>query len=358
MTITANILKTILGQQTDTTPIWLMRQAGRYLPEYRALRAKAGSFLNLCKTPSLACNATLQPLKRFNLDAAIIFSDILTIPDALGLGLEFHENHGPYFNKTISNSRQVNNLPEISPEDDLAYVLTAITYSKQELQPGIPLIGFCGSPWTLACYMIEGRSKTNFATARQAMQRQEPWLTELLKKLAKIVARHLQAQINAGADIVMIFDTWGSILSLQEYQQYSLPYIQFINKQLKQQQNTPIILYIRGNLERLLLLKTADPLTNCDVISVDQEIDLRTARAHLGSNFKLQGNLAPHVLLEKPQIIRQEVAKILAAYGHGPGHIFNLSHGITPNIPPEHVAILVDAVHELSAQYHISPSIL
>lgn len=343
------LLRAIWREPVDVTPIWIMRQAGRYLPEYRAVRKKAGSFLSLCKTAELACEVTLQPLRRFALDAAILFSDILTIPDAMGLGLQFKAGEGPYFERPIRCVEDVNKIIIPEPHVHLDYVLTAIRLIQQELNGKVPLIGFCGSPWTLASYMVEGRGKTAFEQVKRAVKNKELWLHQLLDKLAQAVALHLNAQIVAGVQVVMLFDTWGSILDMEDYQIFSLHYIQQIISNLHRQyqgQRIPVILYSRG--ERLQLMAQS----GCDAIGFDWQVNLHKAREQLGGLMALQGNLDPQFLLQSPDIIRQKVASILEEYGRGSGHIFNLGHGITPDVPPEHVAVLVDAVHELSRKYH------
>jgi len=340
------LLRTIRREPVDMTPIWIMRQAGRYLPEYRELRKKAGSFMQLCKTPELACEVTLQPLARFPLDAAILFSDILTIPDAMGLGLSFHEGEGPKFEKPIQSSRDIQNLPIPEPETKLCYVLDTIQLIQKELAGKVPLIGFCGSPWTLATYMVEGRANKNFPLIQSLLQQDPALLHTLLDKLAQAVAAHLNAQIRAGVNAVMIFDTWGGILETEKYQQYSLHYIQQIINQLLP--NIPIILFTKSGGQWLNLMAN----TGCHVLGVDWQVNLTLARQQVGQRVALQGNLNPAVLYESPETIRQEVARILQEYGKGSGHIFNLGHGIEKDVPFEHVAVLVDSVHELSQKYH------
>lgn len=342
-------LRTISGETVDYTPIWIMRQAGRYLPEYRKLRGEAGSFMALCKTPELACEVTLQPLRRFDLDAAILFSDILTIPDAMGLGLEFREGEGPHFERPVRCLEDVKIIDIPDPDVHLHYVLEAIRLIQRELNGKVPLIGFCGSPWTLASYMVEGKGKTSFAIIKSAIERKEPWLTLLLEKLAKAVTLHLNAQIAAGVQAVMIFDTWGDILNLEDYRAYSLKFTQQIVKGLHREykgQRIPVILYTRG--KRIEVMKEA----GSDVLGVDWQVNLGQARQQLGSGVSLQGNLDPEFLRQSPEIIRKKVAEILEEYGPGSGHVFNLGQGITPDINPDHVKVLVDAVHELSAKYH------
>jgi len=344
-----SLLRAIWHESLEFTPIWIMRQAGRYLPEYRKIREKAGSFMALCKTPDLACEVTLQPLRRFNLDAAILFSDILTIPDAMGLGLEFTEGEGPVFARPVRNMEEVKELIIPDPDVHLYYVLEAIRLIQRELNGKVPLIGFCGSPWTLACYMVEGRGKTSFSIIQSAIERKEAWLLLLLDKLAKAVSLHLNAQIKAGVQVVMLFDTWGNILLGEHYQTYSLYYIQQVIAHLHREyegQRIPIILYSRGNRVASMLE------LNCDVLGVDWNVNLKEARAQVGNRMALQGNMDPDFLRQSPKVIQKKVAEILQEYGPGSGHIFNLGQGITPDISPDHVAVLVDAVHELSRGYH------
>ncbi len=345
------LLKTIRREPIDRTPIWIMRQAGRYLPEYRAIRQQAGSFLTLCKTPELACEVTLQPLKRFPLDAAILFSDILTIPDAMGLGLHFVEGEGPQFERPLTTARAIDALGVPDPEQSLRYVLDAIRLIQQELSGSVPLIGFCGSPWTLATYMIEGRSNKEFPAIRKMLREEPALLHKLLTILAKSVAEHLNAQIKAGVQAVMIFDTWGGMLPTADYQMFSLHYVQQILQQLiREHQGTsvPVILFTKGGGAWLELMTE----TGCNVLGVDWQVNLTEARKRVGEKVTLQGNLNPGVLLQSPDDIQQHVARILAEFGKGSGHIFNLGHGITPDVPPENVAVLIDAVHSLSRQYH------
>lgn len=343
------LLKTIRREPVDATPIWIMRQAGRYLPEYRATRARAGSFMTLCQTPELACEVTLQPLARYNLDAAIIFSDILTIPDAMGLGLHFVDGEGPRFSKPLQDEQTINRLAVPDPEA-LRYVYDAISLTQKELAGKVPLIGFAGSPWTLATYMIEGRGGNGFPAALNLMQTNPALLHKLLDVLAKSVSAHLQHQIKAGAQVVMVFDTWGGMLNTSQYELFSLYYIKQLILELKNYNNSiPVILFTKGGKNWLEQMA----VTGCDVVGVDWSISLSEARARVGEQVTLQGNMDPACLLAEPGTIQTEVATILKAYGKGSGHIFNLGHGITPSVPPEHVSVLVDAVHELSKAYHI-----
>lgn len=343
-------LRALNKQPVDKTPVWIMRQAGRYLPEYRATRQKAGDFMTLCQTPELACEVTMQPLARFDLDAAILFSDILTIPDAMGLGLYFTEGEGPRFQKTIRSEADLKAVGHLDPTRDLGYVQSAVQLIAHELQDKVPLIGFSGSPWTLATYMIEGGSSKTFAESKKMLYSQPDLLHQLLQLLADNVVDYLDMQIHAGAEAVMVFDTWGGILSSAAYHEFSLFYLAQIVRQLKRRghEQCPIILFTKG--AGLWLESLAD--TGAAAIGLDWAIDIADARARIGDKVALQGNMDPGVLHGKPERIREEVAQILSAYGQGSGHVFNLGHGITPDINPEHVAALVEAVHELSVPYH------
>lgn len=340
-----SLIRALYRQDVDRTPVWIMRQAGRYLPEYRALREKAGSFIALCKTPEWACKATLQPLDRFPLDAAILFSDILTIPDAMGLGLHVVEGRGPYFERPIKSIKDVEALKPIEPFDDLSYVMDSIGLIKKELSHRVPLIGFAGSPWTLACYMIEGGSSQSFSQIKQWLYSDPQSLDQLLLRLTKAVTDYLKAQIKAGVDVVMLFDTWGGILTPSDYQQFSLqPMKQIVSSLKNEVSGVPVILFTKNG--GLWLEQIAD--SNCDAIGIDWTIDIGLARKRVGSRVALQGNMEPAILRASGGRIRQEVKKILCDYGTGPGHVFNLGHGITPDVPPENVSILVEAVHEFS----------
>ncbi len=344
-------LRALLKQPVDRTPIWIMRQAGRYLPEYRATREKAGDFMSLCMNPELACEVTLQPLDRFDLDAAILFSDILTIPDAMGLGLYFEEGEGPKFKSPIRTAADIKNLPVPDPEGELKYVMDAVRTIKRELNGRVPLIGFSGSPWTLATYMIEGGSSKNFSKSKRMLFDEPELAHQLLGKIAESVTSYLNAQIAAGAQAVMIFDTWGGNLNPAMYQEFSLRYMREIVARLSRENDgrtVPVILYTKGG--GLWLNDMAD--TGCDALGLDWSTDIHWARQLVGDRVALQGNMDPTTLYASPATIREEAAKILAAYGQGSGHVFNLGHGITPDIDPEHVAALVNAVHELSEPYH------
>jgi uroporphyrinogen decarboxylase len=345
-------LRTIWREPVDATPVWIMRQAGRYLPEYRAVREQAGSFMTLCKTPELACEVTLQPLRRFALDASIIFSDILTIPDAMGLGLSFIEGQGPRFAHPVRNAHDIQKLGVPDPEVELRYVLDAIRMVQQHLAGRLPLIGFCGSPWTVGCYMVEGQSRSDFALI-QGLRKENPRLLhQLLAVLSHAISDHLNAQIKAGVQAVMIFDTWGGILDKESYLEFSLNYVkEIISRLLKSYNNKriPVILFTKGGGSFLAEMAT----TGCHVLGVDQGMTLAKARETVGQQVTLQGNMNPDDLLQTPENIRETVKSVLASYGSGSGHVFNLGHGITPNVPPENVAVLVDAVHEFSKPYHV-----
>lgn len=342
-------LRAIRRQPVDVTPIWIMRQAGRYLPEYRRVREEAGSFMTLCKTPALAAEVTLQPLRRFDLDAAIIFSDILTIPDALGLDLHFVEGKGPVFDGRIQSMEDIKRL-RTDVEDNLDYVYEAIRETVAALDGKVPLIGFTGSPFTVAAYMIEGRSNPGFPGI-MAMCREAPSLLHhLLALLTKSITRHLCAQVASGASVLMVFDTWGGLLSTEDYRLFSLGYLKEIVAGIREAYNReiPVILFAKAGGRFLpQLVETA-----CDALGVDWEVSLRVAKEQVGGRVALQGNLNPSVLLSTPDEIRQAVSAVLADAGKGSGHVFNLGHGITPDVPPDHVAVLVDAVHTLSRPYH------
>ncbi|MDF1527711.1 MAG: uroporphyrinogen decarboxylase [Sedimenticola sp.] len=344
-------LRALLREPVDKTPVWMMRQAGRYLPEYKATRARAGSFMDLCTNPELACEVTLQPLKRFPLDAAILFSDILTIPDAMGLGLYFTEGEGPKFKNPIQDEAAVNALGVPDPEDDLGYVMNAVRTIRRELDGRVPLIGFSGSPWTLATYMVEGSSTKNFAKVKEMMFDRPDLMHTLLGKVAESVISYLNAQIAAGAQAVMVFDTWGGVLSPRDYQLFSLAYMDRIVKGLVREsegRKVPVILFTKGGGQWLESMSA----TGCDALGVDWTTDLADARVRVKDRVALQGNVDPSILYAAPERIREEVGRVLASYGHGPGHVFNLGHGIHPDVNPEHAGVLVDAVHELSKAYH------
>lgn len=343
-------LKALQRQPVDRTPIWIMRQAGRYLPEYRATRAKAGSFLKLCKTPELACEVTLQPLERFPLDAAILFSDILTIPDAMGLGLHFVEGEGPKFRHPLREEKQIHNLGVPDPGSELSYVTDAISLLKAELTGKVPLIGFAGSPWTLACYMIEGEANKDFPRIKNLCEENPSILHALLDKLAQSVILYLNAQMEAGVDAVMIFDTWGGMLNQKEYEVFSLAYMNQIIDGLKSYNDKPTNSIIFTKDGGAWIEKIAQ--SGCTAVGLDWTTSLGEARAKVGSKVALQGNLNPEVLYQSPEIIRQEAYSVLKDFGQGSGHIFNLGHGIKPDVNPDHLAELIKAVQELSPEFH------
>lgn len=341
-------LKALLRQPVDRTPVWMMRQAGRYLPEYRATRAQAGDFMSLCKNTELACEVTLQPLERYNLDAAILFSDILTIPDAMGLGLYFAEGEGPKFRKPVRTEADIEKLEVINTASDLGYVTDAVTMIRQELNGRVPLIGFSGSPWTLATYMVEGQSSRDFARAKTMLYTQPEIMHQLLEKLALSVIDYLNAQIRAGAQVVQIFDTWGGALSHAAYQEFSLTYMEKIVRGLithADGREVPVILFTKGGGHWL----EAMAATGCHCLGLDWTIDIGSARGRVGDKVALQGNMDPAVLRADAGTIESEVAAILGSYGDSPGHIFNLGHGITPDIDPANVKVFIDAVHRFSS---------
>jgi len=344
-------IRALLKQAVERTPVWMMRQAGRYLPEYRAVRSKAGSFMQLCTNPELACEVTLQPLERFAFDAAILFSDILTIPDAMGLGLSFAEGEGPQFANPIRTADDIKKLPIPDPEIELRYVIDAVRLIKTNLQGRVPLIGFSGSPWTLATYMVEGKSSKNFQKVKGLMFEQPQLMHQMLDKLAQAVAAYLNAQIAAGADVVMVFDTWGGMLSHDDYLEFSLRYTKQVRALLHIQRDgrhIPSILFTKGG--GLWLESMAE--SGYEALGLDWQTDIGHARARVGDKVALQGNMDPITLYAPPAVIREKVGRILQNYGHGSGHVFNLGHGILPDINPEHVKAMVDAVQELSPQYH------
>jgi uroporphyrinogen decarboxylase len=345
------LIRALLRQDVERTPVWIMRQAGRYLPEYRQVRAQAGDFMTLCKTPELACEVTMQPLRRFDLDAAILFSDILTIPDAMGLELGFVQDAGPVFNKPVKTKQDIQNLSIPSPYSELNYVMQAVATIKAELNNTIPLIGFAGSPWTLATYMVEGSSSKTFSKVKALAYQDPETMDILLSKLAKAVEVYLIGQIESGVNACMIFDTWGGVLDPQSYRKFSLQYMQqivhAINIYTKSKNLTvPIILFTKQGGQWLEYI--AD--TGCHAVGIDWTVDIQSARERVGNKVALQGNLDPAVLYSSPQVIRQHVAKIIRDFGNHNGHVFNLGHGITPDVNPEHVTALVAAVKEFSTR--------
>ena len=340
-------LRALLRQPTDYTPIWIMRQAGRYLPEYNATRARAGSFLQLCKNPDLATEVTLQPLARFPLDAAILFSDILTVPDAMGLGLYFAEGEGPKFSRPVCDEAAIKALRVPDIDRDLRYVTDAVTQIRKALANQVPLIGFSGSPFTLACYMIEGGGSDDFRRIKTMLYARPDLLHHLLAVTTDAVTAYLNAQIEAGAQAVMLFDSWGGALSQRAYHEFSLAYLRQVVSGLKREQDgekVPVIAFTKGG--GLWLESIAD--IGVDALGLDWTVDIGLARARVGGQVALQGNMDPMVLFSSPEAIRAEAAAILKSFGNGPGHVFNLGHGVSQHPPPEHVAALVAAVHDLS----------
>ena len=344
-------LRALLREPVERTPVWMMRQAGRYLPEYRRVRQQAGSFMNLCTSPELACEVTLQPLDRYRLDAAILFSDILTIPDAMGLGLEFVEGEGPQFQRPVASAADVDRIGVPDPETDLRYVVDAVRLIKQELKGRVPLIGFSGSPWTLATYMVEGRGTREFRKIKGMLFEQPEVLHRLLDVLARSVTSYLNAQIAAGADAVMVFDTWGGILAPHQYQAFSLAYAKKILEGLKLVRNgkkIPAVLFTKGGGQWLEIM--AD--SGYDALGLDWTTEIGEARSRVGNRVALQGNLDPQALYAPIPVLEDEVGRILASFGQGSGHVFNLGHGVWPDVNPEHVGAFIEAVHSLSPQYH------
>jgi uroporphyrinogen decarboxylase len=345
------LLRALLRQPVDRTPVWMMRQAGRYLPEYRATRQRAGSFLTLCMTPELACEVTLQPLARYPLDAAILFSDILTIPHALGLGLQFETGEGPKIERPVRSAADVARLGVPDPARELRYVLDAVSLIRRELAGRVPLIGFAGSPWTVGTYVVEGGSSREFSRIKAMMFDEPQALHRLLELLATSTRLYLNAQIEAGAQAVMIFDTWGGVLAPAQYREFSLRYMALIVDGLTREHEgrpVPVILFTKGGGAWLSDMAT----TGCDALGVDWTTDLADARRAIRDSKALQGNLDPNVLYASPARIREQVGRVLESYGRGHGHVFNLGHGIHPAVHPDHAGAMIAAVHELSPPYH------
>lgn len=344
-------IRSLLRQPVPRTPVWIMRQAGRYLPEYREVREKAGDFMSLCSNPELACEVTLQPLRRFKLDAAILFSDILTVPDAMGLGLYFQAGEGPKFERPVRSSAQIKRLVVPDVTDCLGYVFDAVSLIRRELDGEVPLIGFAGSPWTVGTYMVEGGSSRDFARIKGLVRDEPATLSLLLDTVAAMTTNYLNAQIDAGAQVIMIFDTWGAALAADDYRRFSLASMQTIVDGLQREkdgQKIPLILFTKG--AGSLLTDMVE--TGCDALGIDWTTELAEARKFTHDKVSLQGNLNPAILRESPELIEKCVAEVLASYGRGPGHVFNLGHGITPDINPHRLGVLVDAVHRLSPAYH------
>ena len=345
-------LRALMREPTPYTPVWIMRQAGRYLPEYNATRKKAGSFLALAQTPELACEVTLQPIDRYPLDAAILFSDILTVPDAMGLGLHFVEGEGPKFSHPLRTEADVARLA-VPPMEKLRYVFDAVALIRKRLEGRVPLIGFAGSPFTLACYMIEGGGSDDFRLVKTMMYARPDLLHRILDVNARAVTEYLNAQIAAGAQAVQLFDTWGGSLAHGAYQEFSLAYsrqvLQGITR-VHEERVVPRILFTKGGGQWLEDMAAS----GADALGIDWQTSLAGARRRVGSTVALQGNLDPNVLFATPNVIGAEVQRVLDAFGHGPGHVFNLGHGISQHTPPEHVKALVEAVHTRSVGAHAS----
>lgn len=345
------LIRALLRKPVPRTPVWIMRQAGRYLPEYRKVREQAGDFMSLCANPELACEVTLQPLRRFKLDAAILFSDILTIPDAMGLGLYFETGEGPRFRRPLQSPADIRKLAIPDVADKLQYVFDAVTLIRRELDGRVPLIGFAGSPWTVATYMVEGRSSRDFNKIKGLIKSDPAAMELLLERVASTTIAYLNAQIESGAQAIMIFDTWGAALDADDYRRFSLASMQRIVDELQRQRDgeqIPVILFTKG-AGTLLADMTQ---TGCDALGVDWTTSLADARRYTNDKVALQGNVDPATLRESPQRIEEAVAEVLSSYGKGPGHVFNLGHGITPDIDPDHLGVLVEAVHRLSPAYH------
>ncbi|MDX8379245.1 MAG: uroporphyrinogen decarboxylase [Gallionella sp.] len=346
-----NFLRALLRQPTEYTPMWMMRQAGRFLPEYRETRKRAGSFMGLCKNPDYATEVTMQPLERFPLDAAILFSDILTVPDAMGLGLYFADGEGPKFERPLRDEAAIMALRMPDIDKDLRYVTDAVSQIRKTLDGSVPLIGFSGSPFTLSCYMVEGGGSSDYARVKTLMYDEPKLMHHILEVTTQSVIAYLNAQIEAGAQAVMIFDSWGGMLSHSAYHEFSLPYIKRIVAGLIKEKDglrIPNVLFTKGGGGWIDSI--AD--TGCDAIGLDWTIDIGVARQKVGDKVALQGNLDPAVLFASPDKIPAEVEKVLSSYGYGSGHVFNLGHGISQYTHPDHVAAMVTAVHELSRKYH------
>lgn len=334
-------LKALKREPVDHTPIWIMRQAGRYLPEYRAIREKMGGFLAMAKTPEVACEITLQPLERFDLDAAIIFSDILTIPDAMGLGLYFEPGEGPRFDRPTRTEEDIAKL-KVPTDDSLSYVYDAITLTRSALGGKVPLIGFAGSPWTIATYMVEGGSSKDFSRIKRMMYESPELLHQILSVLADSISDYLIKQANAGAQALKVFDSWGGVLNTPKYQEFSLAYMKQIVEKVKSElPDIPVILFTKSGHQWLEQIADA----GCDGVGVDWTINIGQARERVGHKVALQGNMDPMFLYASPDEIKQEALRIKASFGDHPGHVFNLGHGIHRGVNPDHVKVLVDTVH-------------
>jgi uroporphyrinogen decarboxylase len=354
MTATLNndlLLRALLREPTPRRPIWLMRQAGRYLPEYRATRERAGGFLEMCTNPEIACEVTLQPVDRFRLDAAILFSDILTIPHAMDLGLDFEAGEGPKFERPVRTPADIDRLAVPDPGRELKYVIDAVALVRRELRGRVPLIGFAGSPWTVATYMVEGGGSKTFGQIKRMMYESPRDLHRLLDLLAKATILYLNAQIAAGAQAVMLFDTWGGVLTPAQYEEFSLRHMAQVIDALTRKsegRRVPNIVFTKGGGAWLAKIAAI----GCDAVGVDWTTDLKQAREAVAGRVALQGNLDPSALFAAPETLRAETLRVLESYGEGPGHVFNLGHGITPDVHPDRVALLVETVHA----YDIAPA--
>lgn len=340
------LLKALARESVFRTPVWLMRQAGRYLPEYRQIRQQIKCFQDLYRHPELACEVTLQPLQRFDLDAAIIFKDILTIPEAMGMDLSFLPGQGPVFRSPLRSGEQIEQLLSAPPEETLPFIFEGIRQVKAALSGKVPLIGFSGSPWTLAAYMVEGSGSKTFSEAKRMLYARPDLLHKLLNKLSQAIVLYLRAQIEAGCDVVMLFDTWGGLLGPEEFQYFSLDYIKNIISQLPS--STPVILFAKNGGKHL----SAQRATGCSALGVDWTIDIMDAYRQLDGQVAIQGNLDPMVLYAQPADIERRVTELLDNYGAAPGHIFNLGHGILPDINPDHVQVLIETVARVSQRIH------
>jgi uroporphyrinogen decarboxylase len=343
------LLRALAREPTEYTPIWLMRQAGRYLPEYNATRAKAGSFLKLAKTPALAAEVALQPLERFPLDAAILFSDILTVPDAMGLGLYFAEGEGPRFERPLRDEAAIRRLTAPDPTVELRYVLDAVRATRSALGGRVPLIGFAGSPYTLACYMIEGSGSDDWRAVKEMLYARPDLLHRILEVNARAVTDYLNAQIEAGAQVVMLFDTWGGNLTAAQYEEFSLSYMRKVMAQLHK---APRIVFTKGGGGWLESIAAS----GCDAVGLDWSVDPADARRRIGARVALQGNLDPAVLVAPPERVREQARRVLDAFGSAPGHVFNLGHGISPHARVDAVAALVDEVRTYGRQLRAARS--
>ncbi len=347
------LLRALRRQPVDRTPVWVMRQAGRYLPEYRATRKQAGDFLTLCKTPELACEVTLQPVERFDLDAAILFSDILTVPDAMGLGLTLDEGVGPVFERPIRTAEEIKALSVPDPELELGYVMDAVRAVRLALAGRVPLIGFTGSPWTLASYMVEGRGSRDFRMIKGLIYEDPESAHRLLDVVTTAVIEYLRAQIGAGVQSLMVFDTWGGVLTTAAFEEYSLAYMSRVVEALKSDRSTadiPVVLFTKGGGQWLNKIVES----GCDGIGLDWSIDIGSARQLIGDRVALQGNMDPVIMNGGPEQVVTEVRRILDGFGHGGGHVFNLGHGIQPFARPENMAVLVETVREYSPRFHVT----